>query len=135
MLDLFGDNITAPQTKPAKGALNAARGFPEFWAAWPTGPRKVGKQQALNKWATTGCAEYAVHICQHVEWLKTQDDWIKGFIPMPTTYLNQQRWVDWTVPAPVAPRIDVLAQLKAHKGAAMPAHVRQRIAELRQGAH
>ena len=137
ILDLFGDTITAPTTIPAKGVFNAAKGFPEFWAAWPSGARKVAKQQCLNKWASYGCAEQAEHIVMHVEWMKKQDDWLKdngSFVPMPCTYLNQQRWVDWVAPAPVKPRVEALDVIKAHKGAPMPESVRARLTALRQGA-
>lgn len=137
MLDLFGDQITAPTSVPAKGVLNAAAGFAEFWAAWPSGPRKVAKQQALNKWATLGCADSASHILAHVEWMKKQADWIKdggSFVPMVLTYLNQQRWVDWEAPKPVPRQPDVLAQIKAHKGAPIPAHVQARIDAIKKQA-
>lgn len=135
MLDLFGDQVTSPTTSPAKGVLNAAAGFPEFWAAWPAGIRKVGKQQALNKWATLGCASTAALILQHVEWLKAQDEWKRGFIPMPTTYLNQQRWIDWEAPKPVPQQPDALQKILSHKGAPMPESVRKLREALRQGVH
>jgi hypothetical protein len=135
MQDLFGDEVTAPQTITAKGIENAAKGFPEFWAAWPSGPRKVAKQQCLNKWASFGCANNAEHIVMHVEWMKTQDDWKKdggSFVPMPATYLNQQRWLDWVAPAPVKAQPDALQAILSHKGAPMPNNVKQRLAELRK---
>jgi hypothetical protein len=133
MLDLFGDTITAPTSVPKKGVENAAAGFVEFWAIWPPGhPRKVGKQQALNKWASLGCAEITAHILAHVEWLKTTDDWKRGFVPQPCTYLNQQRWVDWEAPKPVPKQPDALATILSHKGAPMTEETRKRLAELRQ---
>jgi hypothetical protein len=132
MRDLFGDEVTGPQTIPAKGVENAALGFPEFWKAWPSGPRKVGKQQALNKWATFGCANNYQHIVMHVEWMKKQDDWLRGFVPMPVTYLNQQRWLDWEPPAPKKAEDDPLKKILSHKGAPMPASVKERLAELRK---
>lgn len=144
MLDLFGDTITAPTSVPKKGVENAAAGFAEFWAAWPSGPRKVAKQQALNKWASFGCADNAAHILAHVEWMKTQADWQKdggSFVPMVLTYLNQQRWVDWEAPKPVPKQPDALATILNHKGAPMPQDVRDRLKALRQsvvekqGAH
>jgi len=135
MLDLFGedDSATKPQTIPAKGVLNAALGFPEFWKAWPSGPRKVAKQQCLNKWASYGCANNYAHIVMHVEWMKGQDDWLRGFVPQPATYLNQQRWLDWSPPV-VKQQINVLETIKAHKGAPMPQAVRERIQQLRRTA-
>lgn len=89
--DLFGDDVYKP-TIATKSLLNVAHGFTEFWKAWPPGPRKVAKQQCLNKWAKYGCAQNATLICQHVEAMKSSQDWVSGFIPMPLTYLNQRRW-------------------------------------------
>lgn len=94
MLDLFGDNITSP-TVACKSVLNAAHGFPEWWATLPSHPRKTGKQQALNAWAKLECAENATLIRMYTNWLKTQDDWLKGFMPLPTTLLRRQGWIDW----------------------------------------
>lgn len=98
-MDLFGEQVTSPQTSIKKGVMNAAHGFAEFWKAWPAGPRKAAKQQCLDKWATKECAESADHILKHVEWLKESDDWKRGFICAPLVYLNQQRWLDWEPPA------------------------------------
>lgn len=133
MTDLFGDTVTSPQTVPAKNVLNAAWGFPEFWAAWPSGPRKVAKQQCLNKWATLGCASEASHIRAHVEWMKTQDEWLRGFVPMPMTYLNQRRWDEWEPPKPTPKQPDALTIIKAHKGVKPSAEIRAKIAQLRKG--
>ena len=135
-MDLFGDTITQPKVAGLKSrTVNAAHGFPEFWKAYPGGPRKVAKQQCLDKWAKLDCAESAAHILEHVEWMKTQPDWLKdagNFICAPLVYLNQQRWADWT-PPPVnrVRKPDALAVIKAHKGAPIPESVRQRMAELR----
>ena len=100
MDDLFGDSITQPQTKAKSECLNAAFGFKEFWDEWPSGNRKVAKQQCLNKWASLACADQAEKIRKHVAWMKTQEDWLKQnghFIPAPLVYLNQQRWSEWEV--------------------------------------
>lgn len=136
-LDLFGfdDAATKPQTAVSRGVMNASLGFAEFWAAWPAGPRKVAKQQAINKWATFGCANNHEHIRAHVEWMKKQEDWLRGFVPQPVTYLNQQRWLDWTPPAVIQKAPDALSVIRQHKGAPMPENVRQRLAAIRQGAH
>lgn len=132
MTDLFGATMTSPETRPARGLLNAAWGFPEFWKAWPAGPRKVAKQQCLNKWATLGCASEATLIAMHVQWMRTQDDWIRGFVPMPLTYLNQRRWADWSPPEPTRPQHDALAKITADAAKAVKpsAEVRQKIKQL-----
>jgi hypothetical protein len=136
--DLFGDIVTAPQCAASALRLstrNAAEGFAEFWKAWPRSPRRVAKQQCLDKWARYGCAEQGGKIIAHVEWMKTQDDWLRDsgrFICAPLVYLNQQRWLDWEPPAPAAPRPDALAKILAdEKNAAKPsASVRQWIAKV-----
>ena len=132
--DLFGDTFTRPVCAGLdKRQDNAAAGFLEFWQAWPKGPRKVAKVQCLDKWARLECADCAELILRHVEWLKTQDDWLRGFVPLPMTYLNQRRWLDWDPPV-VSAVPDALAVLKAHKGDPMPESVRQRLKHLRAGA-
>jgi hypothetical protein len=131
VIDLFGDTITRPETIPARGIDNSAGGFIAFWSAWPAGPRKVAKQLCLNKWANLGCARSVSHICAHVEWMKTQRDWLDGFVCMPATYLNQQRWVDWEMPVAQIKAPDALEIIKSHRGAPMPASVRARLSELR----
>ena len=133
MMDLFGDSITSPQcatSSISKSLINAAFGFNEFWKAWPSHPRKVDKQKCLDRWARLGCAESASHIAAYVEWLKTQDDWLRGFLPMPATFLNRQGWIDWDAPV-IHKKHDVLAELKAHKGAAMPDHIREHIKRIK----
>lgn len=135
-MDLFGDNITQPTMTQSlqKSLINRAYGFAEWWKAWPGGPRKVAKQQCLDKWARFECAETASHILAHTEWLKTQDCWLKdngAFICAPLTYLNQQRWSDWT-PEPERPKkLDILAELKAHKGSKAPDYIRHQLNQLK----
>jgi hypothetical protein len=131
-MDLFGDTTTQPQCAGLKRRLfNAAHGFPEFWKAWPSHPRKVAKQKCLDQWARFECAEMASHIVAHVEYLKTTQDWLEGRIPMPATYLNQKRWDGWE-PEPERPKKpDALAEIKAHKGAPIPPEVRAKMAALK----
>lgn len=135
MMDLFGHSNTSPSCSGlSRRMLNAAQGFPEFWAAWPSGPRKVAKQHCLNKWAKLECCERAEHILAHIEWMKNQPDWLKdagAFIPQPMTYLNQQRWADWVPEPKREKKPDALAVIKAHQGAPMPHSVREKINQLR----
>jgi len=133
MFDLFGDCNTAPTvSKAARSDVNLANGFLDFWSLWPKSNRKVARIQCLDKWARFQCATEASLICQHVEWMKTQHDWTKdggAFIPAPLTYLNQRRWDGWEPPK-VKPQDSALEAIKAHRGAAMPADVRAKIASL-----
>ena len=147
MTDLFGHTNTAPSVSAPlrKSLINLAHGFLEFWQAWPSGPRKVAKKQCLDKWARYECAYSATLIVQHVEWMKTQDEWLRDngrFICAPLVYLNQQRWDGWEpVQATTKPAIDpALAKLDedAKRAAPPPAEIREKMAQLKllvKGAH
>ena len=145
MLDLFGDTITAPtlSVQKQRSGVNLAYGFPEFWDAYPSGPRKAAKKQCLDKWARHECAYSYQIILQHLEWMKASPDWTKdggAFVCAPLVYLNKQGWVEWAPPTKTAPKHDVLAELKAHKGTKPSAETLARIAQIkglavdRQGA-
>ena len=139
MTDLFGHTNTAPSVSAPlrKSLINLAHGFLEFWQAWPSGPRKVAKKQCLDKWARYECAYSATLIVQHVEWMKTQDEWLRDngrFVCAPLVYLNQQRWDGWEpVAVPTRPAIDP-ALAKLTKDAAMAAkpsaEIRAKMAQL-----
>lgn len=136
MLDLFGEAITTPQGSIKKTDGNASDGFAEFWKAWPSNSRKVAKQQCLDKWARHGLADLKAHIIAHVEWMKTQEDWIRDqgrFICAPLVYLNQQRWDGWEPPKARPARPTALDEIKAHQGAPMPPEVRERLARIKRG--
>lgn len=133
-MDLFGDTNTQPKCAGlGRRLINAAHGFLDFWQAYPAGPRKVAKKQCLDKWARYECADHAAHILAHVQWMKTQPDWLKdngAFVCAPMVYLNQRRWEDWT-PEPERPKKpDALEIIKAHQGAAPSDETRRKIREL-----
>jgi hypothetical protein len=69
--------------------------FEEFWAAYP---RKDGKKVARQKWnRLKPDEEMRKKILADIERRKRSPEWLKEngqFIPMPSTYLNQQRWDD-----------------------------------------
>ena len=116
MTDLLGDEITP------RPLLDPMHGFVEFWKAWPRCDRKVGKPQAKAKWIKLGCANNSGHIIKHVEYLKTTEQWIGGFVPQPCTYLNQCRWLDWE-PEPEKPKHTIcpaLAKILADDKKAVP---------------
>ena len=138
MFDLFGDKTTAPVQTATKGnkLSNAVWGFVEWWSAWPSNSRKGAKQQCLNKWAKNECATESVHILAHTEFMKTQVCWLKSngdFVCAPLVYLNQQRWSEWVAEPVRIKKIDVLAELKAHKGSKPSAETLAAIARIKQG--
>lgn len=75
-------------------------GFVRFWQVWPSNDRKVNKKGCLAKWHERKLEAKADEIVAGVEgWMKCEQ-WQEGFIPMPITWLNQERWNE--VPEPPA---------------------------------
>lgn len=114
-------------------------GFARWWAAWPGNlgryQRKGGRAQCLKKWVTRHHESQADTIIKHTEWMKTTPDWLKdggAFIPMPVTYLNQQRWDGADIPHGAAAETDVeataryLREQSAHEERCRLAPVRRR---------
>ena len=80
-------------------ARQAAR-FAEWWAVYP---KKVGRKPAEQKWRTADLDPVADELIADVQQRTASDDgWLRGFIPDPLTYLNQERWNDDLRTAPVA---------------------------------
>lgn len=66
--------------------------FPEFWKVYP---RHVKKKTAGEIWKRKNLNGLADILIEDVATRKKQDHrWLQGFIPDPTTYLNQERWND-----------------------------------------
>jgi uncharacterized protein YdaU (DUF1376 family) len=70
--------------------------FNDFWEAWPTSKRKVGRAACEAKWKTQALDPLADKIIASVSRLKGSEQWLTGFEPAPMTYLNQKRWEDET---------------------------------------
>jgi uncharacterized protein YdaU (DUF1376 family) len=75
--------------------------FSEFWSAWPAGQRKYGKEAALASWVKQALDGEADVIVAHVLKSRESEGWLSGYIPAPTTYLNQRRWDNQTTVLPV----------------------------------
>jgi len=75
--------------------------FSEFWSAWPAGQRKYGKEAALASWVKQALDGEADVIVAHVLKSRESEGWLSGYIPAPTTYLNQRRWDNQTTSLPV----------------------------------
>ena len=71
-------------------------GFNEFWLAYP---KKVGKTAAQKSWAKH--KPIIDNVLMALRWQVNSDQWKKGFIPNPATYLNEGRWDD----EPIAERM------------------------------
>ena len=74
-------------------------GFASFWAAYP---RKKDKAAALKAWhRLKPSADLQAIIQSDLSQRPRQDDqWKRGFIPHPGTYLNGHRWEDDFTPIP-----------------------------------
>ena len=82
-------NITPPN--PPKGGTGLW-GFDKFWKAYP---RKVGKRYAESIWKRRKLgAEIDLILDDLSDRVERDEKWKKGFIPNPSTYLNQDRWRD-----------------------------------------
>jgi len=80
--------------KENKDISSQATRFNDFWSAWPTSKRKVGKGACETKWNRLGLDPLADRIIASVTRLKASEQWTSGFEPAPLTYINQRRWED-----------------------------------------
>lgn len=80
---------------PKGGMQGGNEDFELFWTSYP---RKQGKGAAVKAWGKiTAYKETLQLILTALEWQKQSEQWNKDngqYIPMPATYLNQQRWLD-----------------------------------------
>ncbi len=67
----------------------------EFDSFWNLYPSKKAKKKCLEIWKRRKLGMMAEEIFSKLKIQIAEDDqWIRGFIPNPTTYLNQDRWDD-----------------------------------------
>lgn len=72
--------------------ITPSAGFDEFWNAYP---RKIGRGAALSAWNKK--KPDLQKVLDAIAWQSKSDGWTKDngkFIPHPTTWLNQDRWLD-----------------------------------------
>lgn len=66
--------------------------FDTFWEAWP---KKVGKKDAEKAWKKTAKTRPTIdRLIGMIEMHKASDQWKRGIIPNPATWLNGERWSD-----------------------------------------
>jgi uncharacterized protein YdaU (DUF1376 family) len=68
--------------------------FKVFWEVWPL---KQSKATALRVWMKIPISEYVPIMAGLAKWRKS-DQWERGVIPHPATWLNQSRWQDEDIP-------------------------------------
>lgn len=84
---------TAHKAIAPTGARHSPNGsFATFWETYPV---KRGKKTAQAVWQKKKLDRLAPTLIADVEARKIDDNqWQRGFIPHPTTYLRQERWED-----------------------------------------
>jgi len=66
--------------------------FAEFWETYP---KKSGKKPCLAKWKARRLDRLADQIIQNVrDRIEGDSQWLRGFVPNPLTFINQDRWDD-----------------------------------------
>jgi len=83
---------TVPDQQTAGRKTSAMFGFDEFWKAYP---RRENKQNAIKAWkkaSPDGATVTLIHAAIAVQ--KKSKDWLGGYIPHPTTWINGRRWED-----------------------------------------
>jgi len=84
----------AEADKESKTLFADANGaWSEFWKAYP---RKTAKQTALKAWRKVKATEIPA-VMAALETHKTSEQWLRGVIPHPATWIHQRRWEDETV--------------------------------------
>lgn len=86
------DTRVIPPNPPSGG--DDPPGFDEFWASWPSSPRKQDRKKCADKWRRKHFGQQLAAIVAHVEAMKQSKQWRDGFEPAPLTYLNGERWGD-----------------------------------------
>lgn len=65
--------------------------FNEFWATYP---RKTAKPLARKAFDKAIKKTTLSVMLMALKWQKQSEQWLGGFIPHPSTWLNQERWDD-----------------------------------------
>jgi len=85
-------NAAAVKLKKQSGADLV--GFEDFWNAYP---RKENKAATIALWGSKKCSGDSVKLMLHLSISKESEQWVREggrFVPMASTYLRQQRYLD-----------------------------------------
>ena len=67
-------------------------GFDDFWAKYP---RRQAKLDAQKAWAKLRPSpELQADILTALIWQTASDQWQRGYVPLPASYLRGRRWED-----------------------------------------
>lgn len=84
---------THKESKERKKEKNTIYTEP-FLAFFNAYPKRVGKKQAFTIWQRKGLDSKVEDISAFIQKAKTTRQWLEGYVPNPTTFLNGDRWED-----------------------------------------
>lgn len=86
-----------------KKSEEGSESFQKFWVAYP---KKSARRKARIRWNSQNLDKKLTAILEDIQYRISSGEWRdRQFIPMPTTYLYQERWDDERLPlASVAPQ-------------------------------
>lgn len=117
---LVTPTLCAARTAAIGGGPPEPAGFTRFWDAWPAGQRKRGRKNALAAWRSHHLESQAnMIIADVIQRIHQDEQWERGYTPMPQTYLRGARWEDELAapaeqvrPSPIMRGIAALEELK-----------------------
>jgi len=89
---------TAPKKPVQRKKLDAGFEFENFWSHYPV---KKGKQAAIRAYSKLPKALRILIVADIKDRLANDAQWIAGYIPHASTYLNGERWTDEITPVTV----------------------------------
>ena len=102
--------------------------FDLFWEAYP---RRVGKLAAARAWKRLKPDPQLVgRMLWAITWQRTSRQWREGFVPHPTTWLNQGRWMD-EPEQDLTPSYEFICPHTPHCGGRNDCHVRMQLEKAR----
>jgi len=98
LASLKQDRLSETETETEADPPTVPQGQ-HFEAWWHVYPKKVKKQPSLVKWKAKRLDRIATTLINDVLTRIEKDGrWMAGYVPDPTTYLNQERWNDELTP-------------------------------------
>lgn len=103
---IHNNTSTLSETPPEIPESPLAISFKKVWQIYPLKKGKMVSEQSWRK--LNPSPELEQEIIQDIQNRTSSDrQWLEGFIPFFSTYLNQQRWTDEiTKPRTMAPKLD-----------------------------
>ena len=85
--------VDAPEKRQSRSEKSKDTGQNEFDLWWNEYPKKVKKKESLKIWKRTK-PDTQTLIADTQNRIQNDSNWLRGFVPDPTTYLNGERWND-----------------------------------------